>query len=329
MSVSVVRLPVPRLANKLRSACARRCRPAWLRTSRHQHRCRPRVVDPSPICRRRYLWPFVPRALRPRRKTVALLLRALQNPRTFGPAYYLSSYSVAIALPRQDYYRLSDSDIEQRLKSIMTGAPPGPVGASGSKKLSFSEMKNMFFQFLAEQGYVIPEEAKQLLDDNSNSREPSPSPSVCSGKRSSSVMSSNESSEQKINKYLISNNIPFHTFALEEERKSKAVIKGVPTEIETDDIKQDLEQQGYSVHAVHRMHRRDGSTLNMVLAILDKSEKAKDIHKNLSKIWGLSGIWAEAPYRRVCQAVSLPIITMRPQLLRTGALCKMQSPSLD
>ncbi|GBP03449.1 Probable RNA-directed DNA polymerase from transposon BS [Eumeta japonica] len=103
---------------------------------------------------------------------------------------------------------------------------------------------------------------------------------------------------RKINKYLISNNIPFHTFALEEERKSKAVIKGVPTEIETDDIKQDLEQQGYSVHAVHRMHRRDGSTLNMVLAILDKSEKAKDIHKNLSKICGLSGIWAEAPYRR-------------------------------
>ncbi|GBP32129.1 hypothetical protein EVAR_80896_1 [Eumeta japonica] len=33
------------------------------------------------------------------------------------------------------------------------------------------------------------------------------------------------------------NGIPFHTSALEEERKVKAVIKGVPVEIETEDIK--------------------------------------------------------------------------------------------
>ncbi|GBP67629.1 hypothetical protein EVAR_98684_1 [Eumeta japonica] len=36
---------------------------------------------------------------------------------------------------------------------------------------------------------------------------------------------------RKLNSFLINNNVPFHTFALEEERKVKAVIKGVPIEI--------------------------------------------------------------------------------------------------
>ncbi|GBP95913.1 hypothetical protein EVAR_83553_1 [Eumeta japonica] len=155
----------------------------------------PRVDDPRTDSLRRYLRP-PSRAPRPARRRPTRCYLRTANPRVpFGPAYYLSSYLLPTRAPATGL-QISDSDIEQRLKSIMTGAPPGPVGASGSKKLSFSEMKNMFFQFLAEQGYVIPEEAKQLLDDNSNSREPSPSPSVCSGKRSSSVMSSNESSEQ-------------------------------------------------------------------------------------------------------------------------------------
>ncbi|GBP82979.1 hypothetical protein EVAR_39668_1 [Eumeta japonica] len=41
------------------------------------------------------------------------------------------------------------------------------------------------------------------------------------------------------------NNLPFHTFALEEERKVKAVIKGIPTELDVDYIKEDLDRQGY------------------------------------------------------------------------------------
>ncbi|GBP65912.1 hypothetical protein EVAR_89405_1 [Eumeta japonica] len=65
----------------------------------------------------------------------------------------------------------------------------------------------------------------------------------------------------KLNSYLIKNGLPFHTYALEEERKVKPVIKGVPVEIETEDIKADLERQEYPVQAVHRMHRRDGTAL--------------------------------------------------------------------
>ncbi|GBP72328.1 Nucleic-acid-binding protein from transposon X-element [Eumeta japonica] len=103
---------------------------------------------------------------------------------------------------------------------------------------------------------------------------------------------------RKLNNYLINSNIPCHTFVLEEERKIKIVVKGVPTEIGSDEVKYNFQQQGYSVHAGHRMHRRNGSVLGMVLEILDKSEKAKDIVKNLSKICGLSGITVEVPYRR-------------------------------
>ncbi|GBP25938.1 hypothetical protein EVAR_84496_1 [Eumeta japonica] len=65
---------------------------------------------------------------------------------------------------------------------------------------------------------------------------------------------------RKLNSYLIKNNIPFHTFVAKEEYKIKAVIKGIPIEIETE-VKDDLEKQGYPVTAVHRIHCRDGSTL--------------------------------------------------------------------
>ncbi|GBP67571.1 hypothetical protein EVAR_98625_1 [Eumeta japonica] len=81
----------------------------------------------------------------------------------------------------------------------MAGAYPGPGEARSSKKLSLEEMKEMFFHFLAEQGYVIPKEANQLLNPvsvNSRSRESPPCPSASSGKRSSSALSSNDSSEQ-------------------------------------------------------------------------------------------------------------------------------------
>ncbi|GBP36322.1 Nucleic-acid-binding protein from transposon X-element [Eumeta japonica] len=103
---------------------------------------------------------------------------------------------------------------------------------------------------------------------------------------------------RKHNKFLISNNIPFHTFALEEERKVKVVIKGIPLEFETDDIKDDLINQGYPVLAVHRMHRRNGTALGMVLVILERNEQAREIFKSLARVCGLSGATPEEPYKR-------------------------------
>ncbi|GBP26344.1 Nucleic-acid-binding protein from transposon X-element [Eumeta japonica] len=103
---------------------------------------------------------------------------------------------------------------------------------------------------------------------------------------------------RNLNRYLIKNNLPFHTFALEEERKVKAVIKGIPVEIETENVKENLQRQGYPIVAVHRMHRRDGTALGLVLAILERSDSARAIFKDLSNVCGLSGIAVEPPYRK-------------------------------
>ncbi|GBP89455.1 Probable RNA-directed DNA polymerase from transposon BS [Eumeta japonica] len=103
---------------------------------------------------------------------------------------------------------------------------------------------------------------------------------------------------RKLNKYLIENNIQFHTYALDEERKLKVVIRGIPNDIETDDIKSDLYNQGYPVYAVHRIYRRDGSSTGLVLVVLTKSDEARAISRDLTKVCGLSGIRVENPHKK-------------------------------
>ncbi|GBP84007.1 hypothetical protein EVAR_15744_1 [Eumeta japonica] len=100
---------------------------------------------------------------------------------------------------------------------------------------------------------------------------------------------------------LIKCNFPFHTYALEEGRKIKAVLRNIPLENPTDCIKSDLENQNYSVFAVQRMHRRDSTELGLVLVVLHKSDTAKDIFKYPPKVCGLSGITVEAPYLKAAQ----------------------------
>ncbi|GBP89501.1 Nucleic-acid-binding protein from transposon X-element [Eumeta japonica] len=46
------------------------------------------------------------------------------------------------------------------------------------------------------------------------------------------------------------------------------------------------------------MHRRDGTALGLVLAILNKTDGATDIFKKLANVCGLSGITVEAPYKK-------------------------------
>ncbi|GBP02282.1 hypothetical protein EVAR_85390_1 [Eumeta japonica] len=73
---------------------------------------------------------------------------------------------------------------------------------------------------------------------------------------------------------------PRHPFTYAKGRKIKAVLRNIPLEISTDCIKSDLESQNYPVFAVHRMHRRDGTVIGHVLAVLHKSDTAKDIFKS-------------------------------------------------
>ncbi|GBP67577.1 Nucleic-acid-binding protein from transposon X-element [Eumeta japonica] len=48
---------------------------------------------------------------------------------------------------------------------------------------------------------------------------------------------------RSLNKYLIDNKVQFHTYALDDVRKLKVVIRGVPEDINLDDIKSDLINQ--------------------------------------------------------------------------------------
>ncbi|GBP27706.1 Nucleic-acid-binding protein from transposon X-element [Eumeta japonica] len=98
--------------------------------------------------------------------------------------------------------------------------------------------------------------------------------------------------------YLIENKVKFHTYALDEERELKLVIRGVPEDIDTDHIKSDLINQGFPLFAVYRITRRDGSSTGLILAVLPKIDEARSISPNLSKVCGLSGIRVKAPHRR-------------------------------
>ncbi|GBP66686.1 hypothetical protein EVAR_79041_1 [Eumeta japonica] len=71
----------------------------------------------------------------------------------------------------------------------------------------------------------------------------------------------------------------FHTHPLDEECKVKAVIRSILVEFPTDEVMTDLAYQGYAVHSVHRLHRKDGTSVRLVLAVLNKANNIKDIYK--------------------------------------------------
>ncbi|GBP90494.1 Nucleic-acid-binding protein from transposon X-element [Eumeta japonica] len=103
---------------------------------------------------------------------------------------------------------------------------------------------------------------------------------------------------RSLNKYLVDFKIQFHTYALEEERKLKAVIRGIPTDFPVDEIQADLCGQGFPVHSVHRLCRRGGSPLWLLLAVLPRNEEAKNIFNNLNMMCGLLSIRVEAPHKK-------------------------------
>ncbi|GBP69707.1 hypothetical protein EVAR_79940_1 [Eumeta japonica] len=132
---------------------------------------------------------------------------------------------------------------------------------------------------------------------------------------------------RSLNKYFVDFKVQFHTYALEEERKLKAVIRGIPTDFPVDEIQADLCGQGFPVHSVHRLCRRDGSPLWLVLSVLPRTEEAKNILNNLNMVCGLSSIRVEDPHKK-----GGPGKWTRPrgrQLSCGPALREMFGPTLD
>ncbi|GBP67597.1 hypothetical protein EVAR_98651_1 [Eumeta japonica] len=117
------------------------------------------------------------------------------------------------------------------------------------------------------------------------------------------ILSPDVETFRRLNKYLINSKVQFHTYALKEERKHKIVIRGVPDNIPTNDIKNDLIGQGFPAHAVYHIHRRDGSSTGLVLVVLPKTEEARNAWRRIR---------VETPHERSSRVVSpLPKIRSR------------------
>ncbi|GBP29042.1 hypothetical protein EVAR_10858_1 [Eumeta japonica] len=104
---------------------------------------------------------------------------------------------------------------------------------------------------------------------------------------------------RSLNKYLVDFKVHF-TYALEEERKLKAVIRGIPTDFPVDEI-QDLCGQGF---------------------LCTRTEEAKNIFNNLNMVCGLSGIRVEAPHKKEVQGSATAAsctATRPPTVMRTRA----------
>ncbi|GBP69336.1 hypothetical protein EVAR_49623_1 [Eumeta japonica] len=85
------------------------------------------------------------------------------------------------------------------------------------------------------------------------------------------------------------------------------------------------------VHSVHRLCRRDGSPLWLVLAVLPRTEEAKNIFNNLNMVCGL-GYPSRGPAqeRRSRAVPPLPVVRPRGRQLSCGpALREMFGPTLD
>ncbi|KAJ2952536.1 hypothetical protein O0L34_g6855 [Tuta absoluta] len=88
---------------------------------------------------------------------------------------------------------------------------------------------------------------------------------------------------------------PYHTYALEEEKLHRVVIRGIPKEISEKEVYDDLIAQNIPVRKVHRISsHRNKRQFDMVHVTLERSEAGKAIY-GLKSVCMLSGIRMEAP----------------------------------
>ncbi|KAA5621919.1 hypothetical protein F3H11_32070, partial [Pseudomonas aeruginosa] len=101
-----------------------------------------------------------------------------------------------------------------------------------------------------------------------------------------------------LSSYLRKERISFHTYTLQEERELRAVIRGIPKELDAELVKADLLEQGLPVNSVHRMHTGRGrEPYNMVLVALQPTPEGKQIF-NIRTVCSLSGIAVETPHKK-------------------------------
>lgn len=98
--------------------------------------------------------------------------------------------------------------------------------------------------------------------------------------------------------FLNNRNIQYHTYTPAEDRKIRAVVRGVPKEVDTDAILDDLKAQGLPALEVHRLFKsRTREPFNLIQVVLEPTAKGKDIFK-IKTICHIGGLKIETPYKR-------------------------------
>jgi len=75
---------------------------------------------------------------------------------------------------------------------------------------------------------------------------------------------------------LVKHGTEFHTFSLHEERSIKVGLKGIPNDVSTEDLKEELETLGYNVKYVRRFGTPD-KPMPICLVHIAADTIAKDI----------------------------------------------------
>lgn len=165
----------------------------------------------------------------------------------------------------------------------------------------------------------VPAAPKTTAQSRSNKKDPTPPPvfiqdksrwaeisSACNLKKIAYLRASSTSQGIRVQvptsadhraftSLLDSRNVYYHTYALEEEKKLRVIVRGLPKELSTELILEDLKSQSIPVEKVHRLTSpRNGKTYDMVHVTLEKSEAGKAIF-NLPSICHLSGLRFEPP----------------------------------
>lgn len=82
---------------------------------------------------------------------------------------------------------------------------------------------------------------------------------------------------RQIQKTLLANNVAFHTHTLASDRQLKVVLKGVPTNVSTDELKTELEARNFEVQLIRRFGTAE--KLMPICLVTLSGTNAKDIYE--------------------------------------------------
>ncbi|CAH1972575.1 unnamed protein product [Acanthoscelides obtectus] len=90
-------------------------------------------------------------------------------------------------------------------------------------------------------------------------------------------MNMEANSHRKMHSKIREEEVPHHTFPLPSERNIHAVIRGVHATLSETEIKEELQQRGYSPLHIIRLKRGGGVPMPLVVVILPKIEKSQQL----------------------------------------------------